>query len=158
MVLEEFNNLMINIVDKEFPVREIPICFSLAMRLQINEIDYDKHTNMLLPEFLEAVARVVDKYSPTPTGENVEELNMQARQDQHLSVKLENVMPQLIKLITHPDYKYLKEKFVIPLKDEETSLFKYDVTNPQYASIWPKSKYNKYINIYIRTSKESNDY
>ncbi len=70
MNLEEFNNLMLNIVDKEFPVREIPICFNLAMKLQINEIDFDRHYNMTLPEFLEAFSRVIDKFSPMPPNEN----------------------------------------------------------------------------------------
>jgi hypothetical protein len=64
---------------------------------------------------------------------------MQSRQDQHLSAKLENVMAKFIKLISHPEYKYLKEKFVIPQKDEETELLKYDITGQQYASVIPKA-------------------
>ena len=60
------------------------------------------------------------------------------RQEQHLSAKLETVMPRLIKLITHSDYRYLKEKFVIPVRDEETELLKYDVNNPPYQAVWPK--------------------
>ena len=65
---------------------------------------------------------------------------MQLRQEQPLTSKLENAMPRFIKMITHPDYKYLKDKFNIPLRDEETELLKYDVTNPLYANIMPKSK------------------
>lgn len=70
MILEEFNNFVLNFVDKEFPVRDIPICFNLSMKIQVNEIDFDKHYNMLFPEFLEAMCRIVDKFSPIPLGEN----------------------------------------------------------------------------------------
>ncbi len=48
-------------------------------------------------------------------------------------------MAKFIKLISHPEYKYLKEKFVIPQKDEETELLKYDLTGQQYASVIPKA-------------------
>jgi hypothetical protein len=47
---------------------------------------------------------------------------MRTRQDQHLSAKLENVMPKMIKLISHPQYKHLKEKFAFHQKDNETEL------------------------------------
>jgi hypothetical protein len=63
---------------------------------------------------------------------------MQIRQDQHLSAKLENVMTEVIKFVNHPDYKYLKEKFIIPTRDEESGLLKYDLNSQQYASVWPK--------------------
>jgi hypothetical protein len=68
---------------------------------------------------------------------------MQTRQDQHLSQKLENVMPKFIKLISHPDYKYLKDKFVIPKKDEETELLKFDFASPHYANVIPKGFLSK---------------
>lgn len=71
MILEEFTNLMLNMVDKEFPVREIPISFNLSMRLQINEIDSDRHNNMSFIEFIEAYCRIIDKYSPIPPGESL---------------------------------------------------------------------------------------
>lgn len=71
MILDEFTNLVMNIVDKDYPVREIPLYFNLSMRLQVNEIDFEKHNNMLFPEFLEAFCRVVDSASPIPIGENI---------------------------------------------------------------------------------------
>lgn len=49
-------------------------------------------------------------------------------------------MPRLIKCITHADYKFLKEKFLIPPRDEETELLKYDIASPHYVNVWPKSK------------------
>ena len=69
MILEEFNNLALSIVDKEFPVREIPVTFNISMKLLANEIENDKPFNMLFPEFLEALCRIIDKASPIPPGE-----------------------------------------------------------------------------------------
>jgi hypothetical protein len=70
MVLDDFSNLMTNIIDKDYPVREIPLCFNLSMKLQVNEIDYERHLNMQFYEFIEAFARVVDKLSPFPVTDN----------------------------------------------------------------------------------------
>ena len=61
------------------------------------------------------------------------------RHEQPLSFKLENIMGRLIKTITGSDFKWLKEKFVIPIKNEETGLLKYDLTSPFYEKIWPKT-------------------
>jgi hypothetical protein len=70
MNLDEFNSLMLLIVDNEFPVREIPIAYNHSIRLQINEIDSDRHLKMMFPEFIEAFCRTIDKYSPFPSQEN----------------------------------------------------------------------------------------
>lgn len=61
------------------------------------------------------------------------------RQEQPLSIKLEHLIPRLIKQITNNEFKLIKEKFVHPVKNEETELFKYDMTSPFYTNIWPKS-------------------
>ena len=61
MVCDEFNNLVQSFVDvNEYPVRDNPLIFNYAIRLQENEIYTDKHLNMFLPEFLEALGRVID--------------------------------------------------------------------------------------------------
>ncbi len=142
MNLDEFSNVMMQIVDNEFPVREIPISYNQSIRLQVNEIDNDRHLKMLLPEFIEAFCRIVDRFSPIPPEENTEDWTPQLRQDQHLSAKIENVMLNMIKLITHPDYKYLKDKFQIPQRDEESGLLKYDTMNQQYMGVIPKPSNN----------------
>lgn len=41
-------------------------------------------------------------------------------------------------MITNNEYKVVKEKFPLPLKNEEIGLYKYDITLPFYANIWPK--------------------
>jgi len=60
---------------------------------------------------------------------------MESKSEQHLSIKIENIMPIFKRFITNNDYKILKSKFEIPIRDKETDLLKYDVHNPFYANI-----------------------
>jgi len=69
MILEEYQNLLSNIVDKDFPIREAPLHFNYAMKLQISELFSDRHYCMLFPEFIEALSRSVDRWSPAPPNE-----------------------------------------------------------------------------------------
>ena len=62
------------------------------------------------------------------------------RQKQPLINKLENVLPLLIKLITHPDYKVLKDKFPIPNKDISTGLYTPNFDSPFYKGYQIKTK------------------
>ena len=65
MTLDEFVE-MVNtsgIVDDTFGSREINPLFNLSMMTQKNELDFDKHFNMTLTEFIEALGRVADKLS-----------------------------------------------------------------------------------------------
>ena len=87
---------------------------------------------MFLPEFLEALCRTVDKASPIPPGESKEEWPLEKRQAQPLVKKLENILPVLIKLITHPDLKLLREKFPMPPKDLVTGLYIPNYDSPFY--------------------------
>ena len=147
MLLDEFNNLVQNIVDvNEYPLRENPYIFNMSMNLQVNEIYTDKHLNMTLPEFLEALCRVIDKASPYPLSENKEDWPMERRQAQPLVDKLENILPVLIKLITHPDYKVLRDKFPTPPKDISTGLYTPNFDSPFYQGYIIKT-----------TAKENND-
>jgi hypothetical protein len=67
---------------------------------------------------------------------------MNLRQEQDLSIKLENIMQIMTKLITNPDYKIVKEKFPVPQRDADTGLLKFDIANPFYANIWPRPMSN----------------
>ena len=141
MELKEFNELITEIVDKDFSIREIPIIFNASLKLQINEIDYDRHYNMFFFEFLEAFCRIIDKFSPIPEGEKeVFDYIMQddwpysKRYEQHLLIKLENIIWKLPKLVINPDFKLIKEKFPTPKKDDETGLYKYDSSNLFYQN------------------------
>ena len=133
MDLDEFNSLVQSIVDiNEYPIRDNPFIFCQSIKLQTNEIYSDKHLNMMLPEFLEALSRTIDRASPIPPNENKEEWPMEKRQGQLLINKLENVLPLLIKLIKGAEFKNLKEKFPMPLKDLITGLYVPNFENQFY--------------------------
>lgn len=68
MELKEFNDLALSLVDNDFPQRDIPLIFNHSLRLQINEIETDRHYKMQFFEFLEGFCRIVDKASPPPNG------------------------------------------------------------------------------------------
>ena len=63
MSLDEFNEMIINsgIVDDSFGTREISPLFNLSMMTQKNELDFDRHYNMIPVEMIEAIGRVADK-------------------------------------------------------------------------------------------------
>lgn len=69
MVLDNFNEFAMRLVDNEFPIREIPTMFNLSMKSQIDEIHSERIYNMAFPEFLEAMCRIIDKASPIPPDE-----------------------------------------------------------------------------------------
>ena len=71
MNLDEFNQLMTLFVHTDFPVRELPYIFNISMKLQVSELNGDRHYNMSFFEFLEAFSRVIDKASPIPDGEEL---------------------------------------------------------------------------------------
>ena len=86
---DEFNNLIQSFFDiNEYPVRDNPLIFNYSIKLQINEIYSDKHLNMYLPEFLEALCRAIDKASPIPYGENNDDWSKEKRFNQPL-IKIE---------------------------------------------------------------------
>ena len=69
MILEEFTNLMNNFIESDFPVREFPILVIFSMRLQVNEISFERHYQISFAEFLEAFCRVIDKANPLAPNE-----------------------------------------------------------------------------------------
>lgn len=65
MTLENFNELVLRLVDTEsFPVREIPLLFNMSMKLQVDEVNSERHYRMQIYEFFEAMCRVLDKAYP----------------------------------------------------------------------------------------------
>ena len=134
--LDEFTNIVNQLIDSEFPIKEIPTIFNLSMRLQENEIDFDRHYNMIFPEFLEAFCRFADKLSPYPLNEDKSNWNMERRSKQDLYIKIQNLIPSVFSLISSK-YKNIREKFIMPVKDEETGLLFYDMTNELYFGLHP---------------------
>ena len=134
--IDEFTTLINKLMDSDFPVKEIPTIYNVSMRLQENEIDFDKHYNMVFPEFLEAICRFIDKLSPVPENENKFEWTFERRNEQDLYIKIENLIPSIMKNIK-PKFKNLKDKFVMPVRDPETGLLTYDITNEFYVGLHP---------------------
>ena len=144
LTLDGYTNLCNNLMDSDFPVKELPVLFSLSLRLTTNEIDSDKHYNMVFPEFLEAICRFIDKLSPIPPGEDSTKWDMKRRQEQPLRAKIETMIPQLMRLISG-QYKNIRDKFVMPEREEDTGLFKIDYDNPLYEGKIPKRVKKKKI-------------
>ena len=110
---------------------------------------------MFFPEFLEALCRAVDKASPMPPDEQPEDWPKEKRAAQPLINKLENVIGRLIKLITHPDYKILREKFPMPAKDLATGLYIINYDNPYYH---PNTLcYNLILQEYYKEGEKNKD-
>lgn len=137
MNLEDFTNFSNSMVDKEFPTKLIPTIFCVSNRLEVNEVNSERHLQIFFEEFLEGMSRVIDKLSPIPDGEAVEDWPLQARQDQHLSIKLLNAYPLILNNIKD-EFKNIKEKFTIPSKDEY-GLYTFDISSGFYLNIFPKN-------------------
>lgn len=133
---DDFSNLIFNVVDKEMSIKTTSQIFCVSVKLQQNEINSERHLQMGFEEFLEGFSRAVDKASPIPDGEDPSEWPTYLREEQHLSVKLFNIYPSILNSLKE-DYRYLREKFAIPNKNE-SGLYVYDITNVFYASVFPK--------------------
>ena len=142
LTLEGYTNLCNNLMDSDFPVKELPVLFSLSLRLTTNEIDYDKQYNMVFPEFLEAICRFIDKLSPIPPGEDAAKWDMKRRQAQPLKNKIQTMIPSLTRLISGA-YRNVRDKFVTPAKEEDVDLYKIDYDNPLYDGKLPKRSKKK---------------
>ena len=137
LTLEGYTNLCNSVMDSDFPVKELPVLFSLSLRLTTNEIDYDKQYNMVFPEFLEAICRFIDKLSPIPPGEEPSKWDMKRRYAQPLKNKIQTMIPALTRLISGA-YRNVRDKFVTPAKEEDADLYKIDYDNPLYEGKLPK--------------------
>ena len=91
---------------------------------------------MLFPEFLEAICRFIDKLSPIPNDEDPLKWDTQRRQDQSLFQKIETMIPRLIRVIKG-NYKDVKDKFILPIKDEKTGKYIINYENPFYENKLP---------------------
>ena len=130
MTYDEFNNFVLSFVDQnEYPIRDNPLLFNESIKLQISEIYSDKHLNMFLPEFLEGMCRAIDKASPIPNDEKIDDWNFNRRFEQPLINKLENIINVIIQKINHPDFKNMKEKFPPLIKDHTNDLYIIDYEN-----------------------------
>lgn len=75
MTVDEFE-LVINtagLVNDLLNSREIPLFFNLAMMIQVNEVDIERHLQATYIEFLEAIARACDEASIIPAKQDKED-------------------------------------------------------------------------------------
>lgn len=134
MGLDDFTSFTNTIIDYEFPVKNIPIIYCQSIKLQVDEVNSDKHLKMFFEEFVEAMARVVDRLSPFPENDDPIDWPAQLRQDQHLSEKLINVIPLFFKSLKD-EYKNVRDKYTLPKKED--GYYQFDLAN-QFYSIYPK--------------------
>lgn len=121
MLLEDFSALCNLLVENNCPVRDIPLIFNQSIKIQANEIDFDRHLCINFPEFIESLSRVIDRSISKETK---------------LVEKLELFKEKIHKLIgSSQEVKHVKEKFVYPKKNEETNLYDFDYNSNFYNSI-----------------------
>jgi NLR family CARD domain-containing protein 3 len=121
MSFDEFFDLICTAgaVDETFGQREIGIWFNLAMMTQKDEIDKDRHLNMVLVEFIEAIGRVADKLSLPPFFEhmdgvpeefqsNIGDMTISTRKTKYsilpLHIKIETLIMMMIQATHKKDY------------------------------------------------------
>ena len=129
MNLKEFDIFISSFVDKEFNTKENNLIFNQCIKLKENEIFNSEYLKMYFPEFLEGLCRVVDKLSPIPKDEKIEDWDFERRFNQTLIEKLENIFFILVKNIRHKDFKIMKEKFPPLVRDHFTDLYIIDYEN-----------------------------
>jgi hypothetical protein len=118
VTLDEYEKFITDsgIINDSFNTREIPICFSMALQLHVNEVDSDKHINAFYLEFLEMVARACEEASIASSphahekaaeDEDAEDAKKHHEEDEHmmsleerqslpLHVKIENAIPYFL--------------------------------------------------------------
>lgn len=82
---------MANLLDENFAERDIQLAFNLSMMTQVDELNQDRIFQMSFVEFLEAVARVAEKYSPQPLTQT-EPMPYEAKNNLPLHFKIEGLM------------------------------------------------------------------
>ena len=72
MSLDEFYELLhkSELINENFGNKEVGPCFAISMMTNKFELESDRHLNMSFVEFLEAIARVADKYMTTQLFDN----------------------------------------------------------------------------------------
>ena len=151
MSLDEFFDLICSwgVVDDNFGQREIGTLFNLSMMTQRNELDYDRHFNMIFVEFIEATGRVADKLILPPLiDENKEESdknetiyeNLKRRfKKKYINLKLEYKIETLIYLMAKSclkksDIETMEKNTVLYYEEKKNApkAKKYDISNRKY--------------------------
>jgi len=134
MSLEEFHRLLNDSgsFNDNCGDRDATLSFNIAMMTQADELDSDRIFQMQFIEFVEALSRIADKYSPAPYGKNEIEMSYEERSAQSLAVKLEGFMPRLFEV----SGSETKEIWVLP----ETSIFNMEESHGKQRFTTKKKK------------------
>ena len=88
------------VVDDSFGTRELGPLFNLSMMTQKNELDFDRHFNMVPAELIEALARVADKLSNlpdlNPDMTSVNKYKLDKKIESFLFILCKNCLPKSI--------------------------------------------------------------
>ena len=150
MSLDEFFDLICawGVVDDTFGQREIGTLFNLSMMTQKNEIELDRHFNMIFVEFIEATGRVADKLQLPPLIDESEERDLNESlfdnisrrfKKDHTNLSLDYKIETLIYLMAKSCLKKVDleifEKNVFKFYDEKRNApkaKKYGISNKKY--------------------------
>ena len=100
---------------------QVRLCYNLAMFTQVDELYSTRHQAASFTEFLEAIARVLDKAALAPLHQiEGQELTDDERVEQTLFEKIENAIPYLLSCCQQ---KWLETTYVNPQKNIEENLY-----------------------------------
>ncbi|CAD8105716.1 unnamed protein product [Paramecium sonneborni] len=121
MCLDELKDICnrANLYDENFVERDVNLAFNLSMLTQVDELESDRLFQMQWIEFMEAIARISEKYSPIALGKKDEkEWNYELRFQQPLYYKLEAFMIHLINTLVDEETKKNWKQPTISMFDE----------------------------------------
>ncbi|CAK90105.1 unnamed protein product (macronuclear) [Paramecium tetraurelia] len=121
MCLDELKDICnrANLYDENFVERDVNLAFNLSTLTQIDELESDRLFQMQWIEFMEAIARIADKYSPIAIGKKEEkEWTYELRSQQPLYYKLEAFMVHLINTLVDEETKKNWKQPTISMFDE----------------------------------------
>lgn len=130
MCLDEINDIckIGNLYDENFVERDAFIAFNLSMMTQVDELNNDRIFQMQFVEFLEAVARIAEKYSPQPiTTHHSDGMPYDQRFALPLHLKLEAICIIFLKTLVDTNMRDLwlknprKSLFELKAKEAEDS-------------------------------------
>jgi len=119
MTSDEFENLINQscLVNDQLNQRDIVMHFNLAMTIQVNEIESERHLQATYIEYIEALGRVLDAASLEAQDS---QLSPAQRLVIPLHIKIENAIPYFLSYATP---KAFQDKFERPKKDEKVGLY-----------------------------------
>lgn len=78
MCLDELKDVCnrLQLYDENFVDRDVNMAFNMGMMISVDELESDRIFQMQPIEFMEALARICEKYSPPAVGKETEVINV----------------------------------------------------------------------------------